>query len=67
MSEKFFVNNSWIWKNTETFWKAMKPFSEDIYIDMSVTIIIWTGIRESTIFYVRRNINNQATVGRTWS
>ena len=67
MSEKFFVNNSWIWKNTETIWKAMKPFSEDIYIDMSVTIIIWTGIRESTIFYVRRNINNQATVGRTWS
>ena len=67
MSEKFFVNNSWIWKNAETFWKAMKPFSEDIYIDMSVTIIIWTGIRESTIFYVRRNINNQATVGRTWS
>ena len=67
MSEKFFVNNSWIWKNDETFWKAMKPFSEDIYIDMSVTVIIWTGIRESTIFYVRRNINNQATVGRTWS
>ena len=67
MSEKFFVNNSWISKNTETFWKAMKPFSEDIYIDMSVTVIIWTGIRESTIFYVRRNINNKATVGRTWS
>ena len=46
MSEKFFVNNSWIWKNTETIWKAMKPFSEDIYIDMSVTIIIWTGINQ---------------------
>ena len=46
MSEKFFVNSSWIWKNAETFWKAMKPFSEDIYIDMSVTIIIWTGINQ---------------------
>ena len=41
-----------------------------IYIDTSVTIIILNcvkGIRESTIIYVGRNINNQATVGRTWS
>ena len=50
--------------------KRWNPFPEDTYIDMSVTIIILNrgeGIRESTIFYVGRNINNQATVGLTWS